>query len=92
MLKDFFGFCGWNWEELSFEFPAHIQLDIKATPLPFSNQGGDRLSWFSSPNGEFKLKEAYRLANWEANKEIGHIFRREWVWKVQSLPKIKCFL
>ena len=72
MLKDFSSFCGWNWEELSFKFPAHIQLDIKATPLPFSNQGGDRLSWFSSPNGEFKLKEAYRLANWEANKEIGH--------------------
>ena len=92
MLKDISGFFGWNLEGLYFVFPTHIQLDIKATPLPFSNQGGDRLSWFSSPNGEFKLKEAYCLANWEANKETGQIFRGKWVWKVQSLPKIKCFL
>ena len=92
MLKDISGFFGWNWEGLSFEFPAQIQLEIKATPLPFSNQGGDRLFWYSSPNGDFKLKEAYRLANWDDNNKVGHTFRGEWVWKVQYLPKIKFFL
>lgn len=92
MLKDISGFFGWNWEGLSFEIPSCIQLEMKATPCPFSNQGGDRLSWFSSPNGEFNLKEAYRLANWEDSNEVGRRFRGDWVWKVQSLPKIKRFL
>lgn len=44
MLKDISSFFGWNWEGLSFELPTSIQLEMKATPLPFSNQGGDRLS------------------------------------------------
>ena len=92
MVKDISGFFGWNWEGLSFEFPSYIKLEMKATPLPFSNQSGDRLSWFSSPSGDFKLKEAYCPANSEDNYEADRMFRGEWVWKVQSLPKIKCFL
>lgn len=92
MLKDISGFFGWNWESLSFEFPSCIQLEMKATPFPFSTQGGDRLSWFSSPNGAFNLKEAYCLANWEDSIEAGRRFRGDWVWKLQSLLKIKCFL
>ncbi|KAL0015031.1 hypothetical protein SO802_002100 [Lithocarpus litseifolius] len=65
---------------------------MKATPLPSSNQGADRLSWFSSPNGDFKLKEAYRLANWVENYTARQQFKGDWVWKVATLPKIKCFL
>ena len=65
---------------------------MKATSLPFSNQGEDWLSWYSSPNGEFKLKEAYRLANWVDNNTTGHEFKGEWVLKVSSPSKIKCFL
>ena len=60
-------FFYWNWEGLSFASPNSLILEMKATPLPFSNQGEDRLSWYSSPNGEFKLKEAYKLANWVDN-------------------------
>lgn len=71
MLKDISSFFGWNWEGLSFELPTSIQLEMKATPLPFSNQGGDRLSWYSSLNGEFKIKEAYRLANMNDNNKAG---------------------
>lgn len=74
------------------DLPALILLEIKATPVPFSNHREDRLSWFSSPNGEFKLKEAYRLANLDGNNTANQIFRGDWVWKVQSLPKIKHFL
>ena len=92
MLKDIARFLGWNWEGLSFVFPAYILLEIKATPLPFSSQGWDRLSWFSSPNDIFKFKEAYCLANWEDNSESDQSFRGDWVWRVQSLSKIKCFL
>ncbi|KAK7836091.1 gata transcription factor 5 [Quercus suber] len=65
---------------------------MKATPLPFSNQGEDQIFWYSSPNGEFKPKEAYHLANWDDNNKTGQTFKGEWVWKVQSVPKIKCFL
>ena len=90
MLKDISGFFGWNWESLSFVLPAHIQLEIKATPLPFSSPGGDRLSWFSCSNGDFQFKEAYRLTNWEDNCEAGQSFSGDWIWRVQSLPKIKC--
>ena len=76
---------------LSF-FTKPLLLEIKATPFPFSNQRDDRISWYSSPNGDFKLKEAYRLANGVDRSLAGQLFRDEWVWKVVSLPKIKCFL
>ena len=72
--------------------PASILLEIKATHVPFSNHSKDLLSWFSSLNGEFKLKEAYRLANLVGNDTANQIFRGDRVWKVQSLPKIKHFL
>lgn len=91
-MMDIASFLGWNWEGLSFDLPASILLEIKATPVPFSNHSEDWLSWFSSPNGEFKLKEAYRLANLAGNNTANQIFRGDWVWKVQSLPKIKHFL
>ena len=55
------GFNGWNWDALSFSFPKKLALDIKATPLPFSSSYEDKFSWISFTNGEFKLKEAYRL-------------------------------
>lgn len=63
ILRDFANFSGWKWGNLSFAFPKPLALEMKATPLPFSNHGEDRLSWHSSPNGDFNLKEAYRLAN-----------------------------
>ena len=57
-MKDVSSFFSWNWEGLSFDFPTSIFLEMKAIPMPFSNQCEDRISWYSSPNGEFKLKEA----------------------------------
>ena len=43
-LRDISNFSGWNWGSLSFTFPKSLTLEMKATPLPFSNQGEDRLS------------------------------------------------
>ena len=43
-LKDVASFFGWNWMGLSFDFPKSILLDMKATPIPFSNQREDKLS------------------------------------------------
>ena len=91
-VMDIASFLGWRWARLSFDLPASILLEIKATHVPFSNHSEDRLSWFSSLSGEFKLKEAYRLANLVGNDTANQIFRGDRVWKVQSLPKIKHFL
>ena len=74
-VMDIASFLGWKWEGLSFDLPALILLEIKATPIPYSNHSEDRLSWFSSPNGEFKLKEAYRLANLDGNDTANQKFR-----------------
>lgn len=43
-LKDVTSFYGWNWEGLSFDFPNSLLLEMKATPLPFSNQGENWIS------------------------------------------------
>ena len=91
-VMDIASFLGWRWAGLSFDLPASILLEKKATLIPFSNHSEDRLSWFSSPDGEFKLKEVYRLASLVGNDMRNQIFRGDWVWKVQSLPKIKHFL
>ncbi|KAK9984436.1 hypothetical protein SO802_033961 [Lithocarpus litseifolius] len=67
-------------------------MEIKATPIPYSKLREDRLSWSSSPSGEFHLKDAYRIANAKENKSAIQPFSGVWVWKIPSLPKIKCFL
>lgn len=43
-LKDVTSFYGWNWEGLSFDFPNSLLLEMKATRLPFSNQGENWIS------------------------------------------------
>lgn len=44
LLRNVVGFSGWNWHSLSFHFPKHLALEIKATPLPFSSSCDDRIS------------------------------------------------
>ena len=43
-------------------------MEIKATLIPYSMLREDRLSWSSSPSGEFRLKDAYRIANVKESK------------------------
>ena len=62
-LKDVIKPQGWNWAEVSFSFPRNLKLEMKATPIPLSFANPDLISWSSSSNGSFELKEAYRLAN-----------------------------
>ena len=52
----------------------------------------DNISWCSSPNGEFDLKEAYNLACAVQDAHLYESFMGNWVWKTITLPKIKCFL
>lgn len=91
-LKDVTSFFGWNWEGLSFVFPRSILLSMKATPIPFSNQSEDQISLCLSPSGEFNMKDAYRIANTNESKLAPRSFSGDWVWKILSLPKVKCFL
>ena len=92
LFKDIVGFNGWNWHALSFFISKQLALEIKATPLPFSSTCEDRISWISSTNGDFDIKEAYRIACTEKSVSDHHLFHGAWVWKVLSLPKVQCFL
>ena len=47
----------WNFGGLSFVFPTSLSQKIKATPIPIVASGVDQISWASSPNEEFDLKE-----------------------------------
>lgn len=78
-LKDIANFSGWQWQKLSFVLPANILAAIKATPTSYSALYEDRLSWFSSPSGAFKLKEAYRLACMEGEDDPATSFDGEWI-------------
>ncbi|XP_075650954.1 uncharacterized protein LOC142621553 [Castanea sativa] len=92
LLKDIVHNNSWDWGRLSFVFPAAFHQKIKATPIPIVAGGVDRLSWSSSPNGDFELKEAYRLACLTEKSNQFDSFMGSWVWEVLTLPKIKCFL
>lgn len=89
-LRDVISFSGWNWQRCSFSFPKQLLMEIKK--ISFSAQNTNWINWSSSPNGNFELKEAYKLATME---EIGSIlchFGGYWIWKAPTIPKIKCFL
>lgn len=86
------GFNGWNWHALSLSIPKQLALEIKATPLPFSSTCEDRISWISSTNGDFDIKEAYRIACMEKLVSGHNLFHGAWVWKVLSLPNLQCLL
>ncbi|KAL4627044.1 hypothetical protein ACB092_05G139400 [Castanea dentata] len=92
LLRDLVGFNGWNWHALSFPIPKHLALEIKATPLPFSSSCEDRISWIFSTNGDFDLKEAYKIACMEKAVSNHTPFQGYWVWNVLSLPKVQVFL
>ncbi|KAL0013775.1 hypothetical protein SO802_000844 [Lithocarpus litseifolius] len=87
-LKDISSFLGWKWEGISFSFPKEILMKIKATPIPYSKLREDRLSWSSSPSGEFQLKDAYRIANAKQNKSVNQPFSGAWVWKIPVFQKL----
>lgn len=91
LLKDINGFNGWKWESISFNLPKSLALEIKATPFPLSANGEDRIAWATSASGDFVLKEAYHLARNDDNG-ADLPYELDWVWKVPTIPKIKCFI
>ena len=79
----------WNWNALSFELPTSILDKIKATPIQMYGDK-DMLSWSLSKDGEFSSASAYLLAIPDGNQDIP--FLGEWIWKVDTLPRIQSFL
>ena len=92
MLKEVVNFSGWNWQACSFVFPKRLMLEMKATLVPFSARNFDRITWSSSPRSNFEMMEAYKLARVEAEGNCNDNFDGEWIWRVPTIPKIKCFL
>lgn len=52
---------------------------MKATPVSFSTQNTDRITWSLSPNGNFEMKEAYKLAKVEVEGNYNENFDGEWI-------------
>ena len=67
-------------------------MEIKATQISFSDKNFDHISWSSSPNGLFGLKNAHKLASLEKGDNNSGMFEGEWIWKVATIPKIQYFL
>ena len=92
LLKDVCSLQNWHREVISFQLPPNLLSRIKATPFSIHASGTNRISWATSPSGEFELKDAYRLASLNTNDLIVNPFVGNWVWKTNTMLKIKCFL
>lgn len=91
LLSDVVNKFGCNWNAISIPITRKLMLKIKAMPIPFSTSCPHHISWTSSSNGSFELKEAYRLVNSVDDSISQPLGSGEWIWKVQSIPKIRCF-
>ena len=63
---------------------------IKAIPLQIFGDKQDNLIWKWSLDEDFNLAYAYKLARFETLD--AQTFQGSWIWKLDTLPKIKHFL
>ncbi|XP_075649790.1 putative ribonuclease H protein At1g65750 isoform X3 [Castanea sativa] len=63
---------------------------IRAVPLQIYGEKQDNLVWKGSQDGDFHLASAYKLARLETTDV--QTFHGNWIWKLDTLPKIKHFL
>lgn len=90
-VKDVFGIHGWDWTILSFQLPNNVLMEISSIPYSMrSVQGEDRLTWTGANWGDFDLKHAYALAM--GCESVGGAFTRNWVWKLDTIPRVKTFI
>ena len=80
----------WCWEKLSFELPKEVLEKILAVPMQMFGEKEDTLIWKLSQNGEFSAASAYNLAR-NGGRSFG-IFFGDWLWKIDSIPKIQHFI
>ena len=91
-LKDVTRFSSWTWNGCSFSFPDRLTSEIKATPISYYARNVDCITWSSSPCGVFELKEVCNLASMDEEGHYTGYFDGGWIWKVSTIPKIKCFV
>ncbi|XP_050242423.1 uncharacterized protein LOC126691393 [Quercus robur] len=85
LLADF----SWDWGRIPFDLPAKVKAIIQAIPIPIASRGQDRLAWAGNPRGTFDLRSAYSIATADVDTPL---FSSGWIWKLETLPKIKTFL
>lgn len=85
-----FQFERWCWEKISFELPSEILEKILAIPMQLLGEREDTLAWKTSQDGDFSTASAYELAKPEDTNLQS--FSGKWLWKLDTLPKIKHFL
>ena len=61
-----------------------------ATPRQLVGRREDVIMWKLSKDGEFTTKSAYEWLN--RPQQIEANFQRQWIWKIDTLPKIINFL
>ena len=88
-VKDFMKDTSWDWNGLSMELPLNIKMLIQATPIAMTSRGCDKIAWADSTQVTFNLRSAYRIA---MGHEESSKFSASWIWKANTLPRIKTFL
>lgn len=88
-VKDVVADLAWDWNWLHFDLPAEIKVMIQTIPVSITNQGWDKLIWNGNPRGSFDLKSAYSST---LDAESSSSVKCGWIWKVETLPRIKTFL
>ena len=80
----------WKWEKISFELPRQVVDRIQALHIQAFGEKDYSLMWKLSPDGEFSMAStSYLLASAELPKPPS--FTNYWIWRVDTLPKIKHF-
>ena len=49
-LKEMVNFSGWDWQSCSFTLPDQLLMEVKATPISFTTQNLERITWSSTPS------------------------------------------
>ena len=80
---------GWDWGKILFELPLEVKRLIQAILVTLLSRGEDKLAWSGSPKGTVDLKSAYRIA---MGVECIEPFPAHWIWKVNTLLRIRTFL
>ena len=88
-VKDLMLDIGWGQDKISFEPPLEIKLMIQATLTTLTSKGSNKLAWAGSPQGNFDLRSAYRIV---MRFKDSPPFLASWIWKADTLPRIKTFL
>ena len=75
----------WNWDNISFDLPLSIKLEVQTTPFAIAIRREDRLAWKTNSHGKFDLSSMYKLAT--LNDEYQD-FKGQWIWKEKINARI----